>query len=73
MDYWIAGLMDCCKSKSYAKNTIWEKSEMPVPKFFLKSNIYVFLELKTNNPAIHKSINPSSCGMTVVFFLLFIR
>jgi hypothetical protein len=25
----------------------------------------VFLELKPNNPAIHKSINPSSCGMTV--------
>jgi hypothetical protein len=26
----------------------------------------VFLELKPINPAIHKSINPSSCGMTVV-------
>ncbi len=25
----------------------------------------VFLKLKTNNPAIHKSINPSFCGMTV--------
>ncbi len=25
----------------------------------------VFLELKPNNPAIHKSINPSSRGMTV--------
>jgi hypothetical protein len=24
-DYWIAGLMDYCKSKSYAKKTIWEK------------------------------------------------
>ena len=28
----------------------------------------VFLELKPNNPAIHKSINPSSCGMTVILF-----
>jgi hypothetical protein len=28
----------------------------------------VFLELKPNNPAIHKSINPSSCGMTVKIF-----
>ena len=28
----------------------------------------VFLELKPNNPAIHKSINPSSCGMTVEKF-----
>ncbi len=27
----------------------------------------VFLELKPNNPAIHKSINPSSYGMTVIF------
>ena len=29
----------------------------------------VFLELKPNNPAIHKSINPSSCGMTVIISL----
>jgi hypothetical protein len=42
MDYWIAGLMDCCKSKSYAKITIWEKSEMPILKFSLKSSIYGF-------------------------------
>jgi hypothetical protein len=25
----------------------------------------LFLELIPNNPAIHKSIDPSSCGMTV--------
>ena len=42
MDYWISGLMDCCKSKSYAKITIWEESEMPILKFFLKSSIYGF-------------------------------
>jgi hypothetical protein len=42
MDYWIAGLMDCCKSKSYAKITIWEKSEMPILEFFLKSSINAF-------------------------------
>ncbi len=51
MDYWIAGLMDifaleyCCKSKSYAKITIWEKSEMPILEFFLKSNIYATVKL----------------------------
>ncbi len=42
MDYWIAGLMDCCKLESYAKITIWGKSEMTILKFFLKSNIYGF-------------------------------
>ncbi len=42
MDYWIAGLMDRCKSQSYAKINIWEKSGMPILKFFLKSNIYGF-------------------------------
>jgi hypothetical protein len=42
MDYWIAGLMDCCKSKSYAKINIWEKIKMPILKFFLKFSIYGF-------------------------------
>jgi hypothetical protein len=42
MDYWIAGLLDCCKSKSYEKITIWEKSKTPIMKFFLKSNFYGF-------------------------------
>jgi hypothetical protein len=42
MDYWIAGLMDCCKSKSYGKINMWEKFKMPILKFFLKSSIYGF-------------------------------
>jgi hypothetical protein len=33
----------------------------------------VFLELKPNNPAIHKSINPSSRGMTVLCFFTFLK
>ena len=31
----------------------------------------LLLELKPNNPAIHKSINPSSCGMTLNAFSLY--
>jgi hypothetical protein len=42
MDYWIAGLMDCCKSKSYAEITMWGKSEMSILKIFLKSIAYGF-------------------------------
>jgi hypothetical protein len=54
MDYWIAGLMDCCKSKSYAEITIWEKSEMPIQKLFLKSIIDGFYPSPTTNfPARH--------------------
>jgi hypothetical protein len=32
MDYWIAGLMDCCKAKTYAKQIALEKSKMPIKK-----------------------------------------
>lgn len=71
MDYWIAGLTDYSKSKSYAKNTIWEKFGMPILKFFLKSSIYVFFEFKPNNPAIHKSINsPQACDHGLCYFFL---
>jgi hypothetical protein len=45
MDYWITGLLDCwivANQRVMQKNTILEKSEMPIPKFFLISNIYGF-------------------------------
>ncbi len=53
LDYWIArlrkettawhtGLMDCCKSKSYARITIWGKLKIPIMKFSLQYNIYGF-------------------------------
>ena len=66
MDCWIDGLLDCCKSRKYAENNASKIFKMPFIYFHSISCIFAFSELKTNNPPIQKSINPSSCGMTML-------
>jgi hypothetical protein len=65
MDYWIDGLMDCCKSRRYAQTLKQSNPKCPFQYFYLTPAFLILLELKPNNPVIQKSINPSSCGMTV--------